>query len=143
MATTLGGVGRILDKIDADQRGAGTVATGWHKLSVAMPISAFVIVGEIASSATFDSKFQQAQDASGTGAKDLKAASQLGDTDDNTIKRFEVEHADLDLAGSFTHVRLSCTVAAANVDFAALLMQYYGVAAAPSDLDNGVDEFVT
>jgi len=124
-----------LDRISADQRGAGTVTTGWHIVYGYGSITALVNVGEIASGGTFDCKIEQATDASGTGAKALLNATQLGDTDDDSDIIMTARYAGLDLGGGFGYVRLSCTVAGANVDYSAGFFRYWTQAPAMAELD--------
>lgn len=125
----------IAEAIDPDQRGAGTVWSGWWQVKSQIPISAVFLVGEIAAGGTFDAVMQQATDGSGSGAKALKTAAQLPDTGDNQQITITADLTDLDQSGGFSWVRIGGTVAVANVDWAALLMQYWNTSPTGAELD--------
>jgi hypothetical protein len=75
--------------------------------------------------ATVDAKLQQAQDASGTGAKDItgKAISQIVKASgDNKQALINVKPEDLDTVSGFGFVRLSVTVGAAASQTAAQVL---------------------
>ena len=65
--------------LDPSSQAAGTVTTGWISVANHHGLLAIVQTGVLGTGATVDAKLQQAQDASGTGAKDLtgKAITQL------------------------------------------------------------------
>lgn len=113
------------EMISPDQRGAGTVTTGWWPITANYSLIAEILVGEMAAGATLDAKLQQASDASGTGAKDLKIADQLTDTDDDVLIDLQATFQEVDTANAFSHVRISITTAVGNVDFAATLSEYW------------------
>lgn len=141
-------VSAVVGAIDPDANAAGTYTTGWISMSTFQSVMAIVMAGALGASATIDAKMEQAQDASGTGAKDLEgsAITQLtqagSDSDQQAI--IECWAEDLDLANDFTHVRLSMTVGTANSDSGAIVMGFnprYGPA---SDADAAtVAEIVT
>ena len=76
--------------------------------------------------ATLDAKLQQAQDASGTGAKDLtgKAISQLTQAASGSARQalINVRPEDLDVTNGYAYVRLSVTVGVAASLTAAQLL---------------------
>ena len=69
----------ILATLDPSSQAAGTVTTGWISVANHHGLLAIVQTGVLGTGATVDAKLQQAQDASGTGAKDItgKAISQI------------------------------------------------------------------
>lgn len=141
-------ISAVVGVIDPDATAAGTVATGWVEAANFHSFLGVVLAGTLGSSATVDAKIEQATDGSGTGAKDLSGSSitqltQAGtDSDKQALIQFRPE--DLDVDNSFTHVRLSITVATATSDAGGVLMGFgprYGPA---SDSDaSTVDEIVT
>ena len=85
--------------------------------------------------------------ARGTGAKDItgKAITQLtqAGTDSNKQAIINLHRDELDLANSYTHVRLSHTVATATSDSAAILLGFDPRYNTASDNDAAtVDEIV-
>ena len=74
--------------------------------------------------ATFDFKYLQATDSSGSNMKDIpgKAFTQLTSNPGNLPGILELGHSDLDIANGFTHVAVQWTVGVANVDFALLTL---------------------
>jgi len=103
--------------LDPISQGAATVTTGWVPLSTHDTALAMLMVGVLGAAATVDAKLQQAQDAAGTGAKDItgKAITQLTKVgaDDNKQVLINCRSDDLDVANAFTHIRLSVTVGVA------------------------------
>lgn len=113
--------------IDPDATAAGAVSTGWVDMGTYESIMAIAFAGTLGSSATFDAKIEQATDSSGTGAKDItgKAITQLtqGGTDDSDKQAvINVKSEELDVANSFTHVRLTVTVGTATSDAGGVLL---------------------
>jgi hypothetical protein len=102
---------------DPISQSASTATTGWIAAKDYFNYLAVVKVGVLGASATVDAKLQQATDSSGTGAKDItgKAITQLtkASTDDNKQAMINLKPEELDIANSFTHFRLSITVATA------------------------------
>lgn len=133
--------------IDPDQANAGTVTTDWLDMSIYQEALALIATGVLGASATVDAKLEQAQDSSGTGAKDIsnKAIAQLvkaSNDDDQAL--INLKSNELDVDGGFTHVRLSITVGtAASYVFGAIfgLCPRFGPAN-DNDLDS-VQEIVT
>ncbi|MGH8428939.1 MAG: hypothetical protein ACREUF_00910 [Solimonas sp.] len=106
----------VLAAIDPSSQGAGAATTGWVSVKNFHAFAAIVAVGAFGSGATVDAKIQQAQDATGTGAKDVtgKAITQLvaaGGNNRQALINFRPDN--LDTNNGFTFVRLSVTVAAA------------------------------
>lgn len=69
----------ILATLDPSSQAAGTATTGWISVANHHGLLAIVQTGVLGTGATLDAKLQQAQDASGTGAKDItgKAITQI------------------------------------------------------------------
>ena len=90
----------------------------WQDMSPFMQVFAKVRLGAFDAADVLNvCKLQQAQDAAGTGAKDLTTAASGGDYDsDNPVKAagdqviLEAQAADLDVAGGFRYVRVYCAV---------------------------------
>lgn len=93
-----------------------TAATGWISVANHHGLLAIVQTGVLGTGATVDAKLQQAQDASGTGSKDItgKAITQIVKaTGDNKQALINVKPEDLDTVSGFGFVRLSVTVGVA------------------------------
>lgn len=134
--------------IDPDVTAAGTVTSGWVAMSDFEKIMAVVMAGTLGSSATLDAKLEQATDSSGTGAKDItgKAITQLtqAGTDSDKQAVINCRADELDVDNSFTHVRLSITVATATSDVGGVVLGLNPRYGAASDSDaTTVDEIVT
>lgn len=116
----------VVGVIDPDALGAATYTTGWIAMADFACIMAIVMAGTLGASATLDAKLEQASDSSGTGAKDISGAAitQLtkAGSDDDKQAVLQVYAEDLDLANSFTHVRLSMTVGTATSDAGAVVL---------------------
>lgn len=115
----------VLATIDPASQAAGTVTTGWVDQSVFFFVLALIDVGAFGASATVDAKLQQAQDSSGTGAKDItgKAITQmLAAGGNNKQVMISMKEADLDTENGFRYVRLSITVGTAATLVSALLL---------------------
>ncbi|MDZ7711700.1 MAG: hypothetical protein U5L06_00605 [Rhodovibrio sp.] len=117
----------VADVIDPDAYSTGTQTTGWINMEDFHAILAIVMAGTLGTSATIDAKLEQAQDGSGTGAKDVsgKAITQLtqaGPDESDKQALINCYQRDLDIANGFTHVRLSLTVGTASSDAAGLVV---------------------
>jgi hypothetical protein len=138
----------VLARLDPVSQGAATVTTGWVAVKDWHRLLAILMVGALGASATVDAKIQQASDGSGTGAKDLTTAKSItqltqAGTDSNKQVLINVEPDDLDLDNSFTHIRLSVTVATAACLIAALILGFNARFGSASDQDAAtVDEIV-
>lgn len=137
----------LVGQINPASHAAGNVSTGWVDMSKFASLMAVVQAGVLGTGATLDAKIEQAQDAGGTGAKDVtgKAITQLtkAGSDDNKQAVINVRQANLDANNGYTHARLTITVAT-NASLAAAslyaLDARYGTA---SDSDaSTVDEIV-
>jgi hypothetical protein len=108
----------LLAAVNPVSQAAGTVTSGWVSMAQFASVLAIIHAGALGAAATLDGKFQQAQDAAGTGAKDIagRAIVQMtkaGTDKSNKQSILEVRPSDLDLTNNFTHVRLSLTVGTA------------------------------
>lgn len=134
--------------IDPDVTAAGTVTTGWIAAKDFNQFQAIVAPGTLGASATVDAKIEQATDASGTGAKDIsgKAITQMtqaGTDQSDTQAVINVSPEDLDVDNSFTHFRLSVTVATATSDLTAFVLGLFPTYGLASDHDlSSVGEIV-
>ena len=105
----------VLATISPVSQGAGTANSGWVSMAD-FEIMGVVDVGVFGASATVDAKFQQAQDSSGTGAKDItgKAITQLLAAGGNNKQAIiNVRGSELDVNNGFNYVQLSVTVGTA------------------------------
>ncbi|MEL6375056.1 MAG: hypothetical protein AAFR04_13945 [Pseudomonadota bacterium] len=115
----------VVGAINPASHAAGDVSTGWVSMADFHSLLAVVHAGTLGASATLDAKVEQAQDATGTGVKDVegRAITQLtqagGDSDKQAL--INLRSADLDFAEAYTHVRLTVTVGAAASQAAAML----------------------
>lgn len=118
----------IQAKLDPVSQAAGTVTTGWVSMQTAEQILATLMVGALGASATVDAKLQQAQDSSGTGAKDIanKSITQLtkAGSNDNSEVQINCRSEELDVNGGFCFVRLSVTVGTAACLIAAVIQAF-------------------
>jgi len=107
----------ILATIDPASQAVGTATTGWIAIAGFNTLLAVIQTGVLGSSATVDAKVQQAQDSTGTGAKDItgRAITQIVKaTGDNKQALINVKPDDLDTANGFGFVRLSLSVGVAS-----------------------------
>jgi len=107
----------ILATLDPASQAAGTATTGWISVANHHGLMASVQSGALGASATLDAKFQQAQDSSGTGAKDIlgKAITQLTQAASGSNRQvlINLKPEELDTVNGFGFVRLSVTVGVA------------------------------
>lgn len=106
----------VLATLDPASVGPATVTTGWVSMGNVHSLCALLQTGVLGASATVDAKLQQAQDSSGTGAKDVtgKAVTQLNATTGNNKQvSIDCRDTDLDVNNGFAYARLSVTVGAA------------------------------
>jgi len=125
----------ILGVIDPDVTAAGAVSTAWVDAGNFDRFLAIVMAGTLGTSATIDAKVEQAQDASGTGVKDLIVATQVDESDKQI--EINVRNQQLDLANNFSHIRLTFAVGAATSDAAGLLLGFSPMHYPASDLNAG------
>lgn len=115
----------ILSTIDPASIAAGTVLTAYVPVAKWHTIAAIIATGVLGAAATVDAKLRQAQDAAGTGVKDItgKSITQLVKAShDNKQVVIECKADDLDTANGFTHVALSVTVGTAASILGAILL---------------------
>lgn len=115
----------VVGNIDPDAYAESTVTSGWIDASDFDQYMAIVQAGDLGSSATLDAKIEGATDSGGTGAADVTslAITQLtqAGTDSNKQVVINIEPAALS-AQSFTHFRLSMTVATATSDCGGIVL---------------------
>lgn len=115
----------LVGTIDPVNQSAGTITSGWVSASQIREWLAIISTGILGTAATVDAKIQQAQDNSGTGAKDVtgKAISQIVKASgDNKQAMINFRTSDLDVNGGFGYVRISLTVGTAASQVAAHLL---------------------
>jgi hypothetical protein len=115
----------IVGNIDPDAYAASTVTTDWIAAKDYQAFAALVLAGDLGAGATLDAKLEQAQNASGTGAKDITGkATQLtqAGTDSNKQVVINLRPEELDVDNAFTHFRLSMTVATATSDCGGIVL---------------------
>ncbi|MCP1852802.1 MULTISPECIES: hypothetical protein [unclassified Bradyrhizobium] len=106
---------------------AGTLTTNWVSMATFEELLAIIAAGALGVNGTIDAKLQQAQDGTGTGAKDIvgKAITQLtqaGTDKSNKQAQINVRAEELDRNGGFSFVRLSMTTAVATSPSTAVLL---------------------
>lgn len=119
----------ILATLDPSNQAAGATTTGWISVANHHGFLAVIQTGVLGTGATVDAKLQQAQDVSGTGAKDIsgKAITQIVKaTGDNKQALINVKPEDLDTVNGFGFVRLSVTVGVAASQTAAQVLGING-----------------
>ncbi len=124
----------VVATIDPDAYAAGAVSSDWVNMADFESLQAIVMAGTLGTAATLDAKLEQATDGTGTGVKDItgKAITQLVKaTDDDKQAIINLFADELDVNNSFTHARLTMTVAVATSDAGAVVMghnPHYGPA---------------
>ena len=119
----------ILATLDPSSQAAGTTTTGWISVANHHGLLTVIQTGVLGTGATVDAKLQQAQDSTGTGAKDIsgKAITQIVKaTGDNKQALINVKPEDLDTVNGFGFVRLSVTVGTAASQTAAQVLGING-----------------
>ena len=116
----------ILATLDPGNQAPGVATTGWVLLNTHHGLLALVQTGALATGATVDAKLQQAQDANGTGAKDVagKSIAQLTQASNGANRQalINLRPEELDVNNGFAYVRLVVTVAAAAANTSAQLL---------------------
>lgn len=115
----------ILATLDPASVAPGTVVTAWVPMANVGLLSALIQTGALGASATVDAKLRQAQDSSGTNAKDVtgKAITQIVKASgDNKQAIVEVRGEELDVNNGFGYVALSVTVGTAASQLSASLI---------------------
>ncbi len=106
------------------QSAGNTVTSSWAKVNTAQKYLALFMSGTLATNSTLDFSVRQATDSSGTGAKVLKAATQLtqAGSDGNKQVIISINADDLDTDNGFYYVALQSVVATADAGVAAILL---------------------
>lgn len=114
-------------QIDPDAYVASTVTGAWVSLADFQEAAAILMIGAMGVNATLDAKLQQAKDAAGAAAKDVSGSAITQRTeaggDGDEIVTLPVRASQLDIAGGFTHLRLSVTTAVADIDYGAVIVR--------------------
>ena len=106
-------------------------STGWISAALFHKLMATVKVGAIGNGGLVDAKFQQAQDANGTGLKDVTTTVMATMNAPSQQSVINCKMAELDINNGFSFVRLTVTpsVAASFVSADVLgVDQHYGFA---------------
>jgi hypothetical protein len=108
----------VLDVFAPVSQAAATVNTpNWIYVGNLQQLQALIHAGVLGASATLDAKVRQAQDSSGTGAKDItgKAITQLTQAGSGSGKLATIDFRpqDLDTNNGFCYVQISMTVGVA------------------------------
>lgn len=114
----------LVSALDPASLSANTYYSDWILADDFERFMAIVLVGAITTNGTCDIAISQATDGSGTGAKDVVAATQLtqAGTDSNKQVVLQCNTSQLDLAGGFRYVAVEVvTATAASIAGAALL----------------------
>lgn len=102
--------------------------SGWIDMSKFSRVAIVVSVGTFGTNATVDVDIEQAQDSSGTGAKNItgKSITQLTDagTDDDKHVVIEVQAEELDVNNGFTHIQVELTIGTATVPSSAVVFGF-------------------
>ncbi len=136
----------LVGTVDPDVTVASTVTTDAVDMALFDQAIGIVLAGTLGASATLDAKLEQAT-TSGGSYKDItgKAITQLtqAGTDSDKQALINVRADELDIAGGYQWVRLSCTVAVATSDLGAVLLGLGARYGPASDDDlSTVDEIV-
>ena len=94
---------QVLSTIDPDNQSASTVTGDWIKADKFEGYLALFNIGVMASTGTCIFSVQQATDASGTGAKEVKTATTLTQADTDSDKQVVIsfDSSDMDTTGGF------------------------------------------
>lgn len=114
----------LLTSIDPANQPAGTVATAWIPVQNFHTFLALIGTGVMGTNGTLDAKIRQAQDASGTGAKDLpgKAITTIQAASGANVQALvNFRSGDVDTNNGYAFVQLSLTVGTAASFVAAYL----------------------
>lgn len=130
----------ILGGISPNAYSASTQTSGWVSLANFQAIMAILDIGTMGAGSSYDAKIEQAQDDTGTGAKDLEGLAitqltQAGVDASGSKAVLELYGEDLDLENAFTHVRVSVTTAGGAIDHSAVVLGMKGRYGPASDYD--------
>ena len=116
----------VLATINPSSQAAGAAYSGWISMAEFDRILALVQVGVFGALATVDANIQQAQDATGTGAKAIgtgKAIAQLLAAGGNNVQALiDVRSTELDVANGFGFVQLEIIVGTAATETAGVML---------------------
>lgn len=119
----------VLAVISPVSQAAGTAVSGWVSARDFHRLMALIETGVLGASATVDAKLQQAQDSSGTGAKDISSAHAITQivkaSGDNKQAIIDLDVSQLDANNGFAYVQLSVTVGTAASLIAATLFGFH------------------
>jgi hypothetical protein len=127
--------GVLVGVIDPDAYAPGTLTSGWISLADFGAIQAIISWGDLSTLDTINAKLQQATDSSGTGPQDVAGKlivaidSSASPIPHNKQAVINCRADELDVADSYTHVRLSITLASTSsplgtADIGAVLLGY-------------------
>jgi len=119
----------LLTSIDPANQAAGTVTTAWVPVQNFHTFLALIGTGAMGANGTLDAKIRQAQDAAGTGAKDLpgKAIATISAASGANVQALiNFRNGDVDTNNGYAFVQLSVTLGTAASYVAAYL---FGVGA--------------
>lgn len=116
----------VLATINPSSQAVGAAYSGWISMTEFDRILALVQVGAFGASATVDANVEQAQDASGTGAKAIgtgKAIAQMLAAGGNNVQALiDVRSDELDVSNGFGFVQLTITVGTAATETAGTII---------------------
>lgn len=115
----------VMGTIAPSSQAAGAASSGWLPMAQFQKVMALIQAGTFGASATVDAKLQQAQDATGTGAKDVagKAIVQMLAAGGNNVQaEINLDAAELDVNNGFAFVQLSITVGTAATGTAGVVV---------------------
>ena len=107
----------LLATIDPASQAVGTVLTAFVPVKNHHTFLAILAAGVIGAGGTIDAKLRQAQDATGTNAKDIvgKAIVQMGAAGGNSRQAMiNLKTGDLDTEGGFAFIAVSVTIGSAS-----------------------------
>lgn len=111
----------VVATVDPDAYATGEQNSDYVDMRDFKQVMFIVTAGTLGTNATLDAQVEQAQDANGTGLKDItgKVITQLTEagTDSDKQAIIVVRQEDLDRANNFTHARLEMTLGAATSDY--------------------------
>ena len=138
-------VAAVVSALDPASLTANTYYSDWILADDFEQFMAIVLVGAITTNGTCDIAISQATDGSGTGAKDVVAATQLTQAGSDSNKQVVLQcRADqLDLAGGFRYLAVEIVTATAASIAGAVLLGFNPTYGPANDYDlASVDEIV-
>jgi hypothetical protein len=128
----------VLGSVNPSSQAAGAAVSGWISVLQFQKFLALIMVGAIGAGGTVDAKIQQAQDASGTAAKDVtgKAITELVAAGGGNVQvAINLDGPELDTNNGFAYIQLSVTTAAAASLTAAAVLGFNPRFAPASDFN--------